>query len=103
MGNISNTYIGVKTWRRAEGFHMNDWLNGGAWEKQSTYSHNRMPFSNADRKSLLPNFFLVAAWKKRGYKHSEQKQREGLGEQGRQGGVCMWVVGWRRKVGCGEQ
>lgn len=80
---------------------MNEWLKRGAWEKQSTYSHNRTPFSSADRKSLLPNFFLVTAWKKRDTKTvSRTARRVGWGEEA---GVCACVVrwgGWRRKVGC---
>lgn len=96
LGNISNTYVGVQTWRRADGFHMNEWLKRGAWERLSTYSHSRTPFSNADRKSLLPNFFLVTAWKKRDTKT--------VSERGwvRSGGVgfcvCVCVCGWAGRL-----
>lgn len=106
LGNISNTYVGAQTWRRAEGFLMNEWLTRGAWEKQSTYSHRRTPFSSADRKSLLPNFFFVTAWgkKKRGKKVIQKKQKKqniteqsGLDEERRRevrGGVVLYV--WNR-------
>lgn len=79
----------VQTWRRAEGFLMNDWLKRGAWEKRSTYSQNRTPFSSADRKSLLPNFFLVTAWKgkKSTQTVSEAARRVGWGEEV-EGGRC---------------
>lgn len=53
---------------------MNEWLTRGAWEKQSTYSHRRTPFSSADRKSLLPNFFFVTAWGKKKRKKSDTKK-----------------------------
>lgn len=106
LGNISNTYVGAQTCRGAEGFHMNEWLKRGAWEKQSTYSHNRTPFSSADRKSLLPNFFLVTAWKKKKKdRKTVSKIARGVG-WGEEAGVCVRVVGWggwRRKVGCWEQ
>lgn len=60
---------------------MNEWLKS-AREKQSTYSHNRMPFSRADRKSLVPNFFLVTAWKKKkkkGNRKTVSKIARGVG------------------------
>lgn len=65
---------------------MNEWLKRGAWEKQSTYSHNRTPFSSSDRKSLLPNFFLVTAWKKRDTK-TVSKTAGGAG-------LCVYVCVW---------
>lgn len=55
---------------------MNEWLTRGAWEKQSTYSHRRTPFSSADRKSLLPNFFFVTAWGKKKRKKVIQKKQK---------------------------
>lgn len=82
---------------------MNEWLTRGAWEKQSTYSHRRTPFSSADRKSLLPNFFFVTAWgeKKRGKKVIQKKQKtkniteqSGLDEERRRevrGGGVLYV------------
>lgn len=81
---------------------MNEWLTRGAWEKQSTYSHRRTPFSSADRKSLLPNFFFVTAWgKKRGKKVIQKKQKKqniteqsGLDEERRgevRGGGVLYV------------
>lgn len=100
---------------RAEqrGFRVNEWLMRGAWEQQSTYSHSRMPFSRADRKSWVPNFFLVTAWKKKKYRekknNSDQNSKRGW-VSGRRQGVCVHVYvcvlgweGWRRKVGCREQ
>lgn len=75
---------------------MNEWLRSGAWEKQSTYSHSRTPFSSADRKSLLPNFFLVTAWKK-GYKNCEQNSKRGWVRRGG-GGLCVYVW-WGGEVG----
>lgn len=60
LGNISNTYTRVQTPGEADDC-ISGWLKRGAWHRRSTYSHNRMPFSSADRKSLLPNVFLVTA------------------------------------------
>lgn len=79
---------------------MNEWLTRGAWEKQSTYSHRRTPFSSADRKSLLPNFFFVTAWgkkKKRGKKVIQKKQKNiteqsGLDEERRREVRGGWGV-----------
>lgn len=77
---------------------MNEWLTRGAWEKQSTYSHRRTPFSSADRKSLLPNFFFVTAWgkKKRGKKVIQKKQniteQSGLDEERRREVRGGWGV-----------
>lgn len=81
---------------------MNEWLTRGAWEKQSTYSHRRTPFSSADRKSLLPNFFFVTAWGKKEKKKVIQKkqtkqnitEQSGLDEERRQevrGGGVLYV------------
>lgn len=78
---------------------MNEWLTRGAWEKQSTYSHRRTPFSSADRKSLLPNFFFVTAWgkKKREKKVIQKKNitvQSGLDEERRRevrGGGVLYV------------
>lgn len=97
LGNISNTYMGQQTWSRAESFHVNERLKRGAWEKQSTYSHNRMPFSRADRKSLVPNFFLVTAWKTRECNKQWEKWGEGLGEERGQGFVCVRWGGLEKK------
>lgn len=46
-----------------------------AWPRRSTYSHNRMPFSSADRKSLLPNVFLVTSCKKKGGGGGRREQK----------------------------
>lgn len=76
---------------------MNEWLTRGAWEKQSTYSHRRMPFSSADRKSLLPNFFFVTAWGKKEKKKVIQKkqnitEQSGLDEERRREVKGGWGV-----------
>lgn len=95
---------------------MNERPNRGAWEKRSTYSHSRTPFSRADRKSPFPNFFLVAAWGERNKKQKEKRSKntrtvsknsqQGLGKERRRrwgsGGQSVMRGGerWRIKVGC---
>lgn len=99
LGNISNTYTEAQTPPKADD-HVRGWLKRGAWHRRCTYSHNRMPFSSADRKSSLPNVFLVTACKK---KKRECKKHWANYSRGRVMMVCMQWEGWRRKVGCREQ
>lgn len=69
-----------------------------------------MPFSSADRKSLLPNVFLVTACKKekkkRGGGENCKKQWENYSQGCVMSRGCGLHAGWecwRRKVGCWEQ
>ena len=81
----------VQTARKAD-YRMSGCLKRGAWHRWSTYSHKRMPFSSADRKSLLPNVFLVTAWR-------ERKKKGGGGVKKQWANYCQ-AVWWAKALVC---